>query len=214
MKVLSINMKSATDINFSEAWELFISKGNDEAFSMIYFNHYDLLYYIGLKYSSDTQIIEDSIQNIFTYLLKNRNKLRHVTNVRGYLLKSFRRQLFLDLKKQKKHFLPNEWPENQFDYFNSTEQNIAEKEELNELQQALRKSLGKLTARQQEIIYLRFDCDLSYEEISTILEISVDSCYKSVYRSIKAIKVDVEQMLVKSKNLLLMFISILKRNFS
>lgn len=76
MKVLSINMKSATDINFSEAWELFISKGNDEAFSMIYFNHYDLLYYIGLKYSSDIQIIEDSIQNIFTYLLKNRNKLK------------------------------------------------------------------------------------------------------------------------------------------
>jgi len=214
MKGLSINMKPSTDTNYSEAWELFTSKNNDDAFAMIYFNHYDLLYYIGLKYSSDIQIIEDSIQNIFTYLLKNRNKLSHVTNVRGYLLKSFRRQLFLDLKKQKKHSLLNELPEDQFDYFNSTEQNIADKEELNELQHALRKSLEKLTAKQQEIIYLRYDCDLSYEEISNILEISVDSCYKSVYRSIKAIKVDIEQMLVKSKNLLLMFIFHLKRSFS
>lgn len=207
MNGLSTNRKSLTETNYSDAWELFISKGNDEAFSVIYYNHYDLLYYVGLKYTSAIQIIEDSIQNVFTYLLKNRNKLKSVTNIRGYLLKSFRRQLFLDLKKQKRLSLPDQLPENEFDYFASTEQNISDKEEFNELQSALKRSLIKLTAKQQEIIYLRFDCDLSYEEISNILEISVDSCYKSVYRSIKTIKTDIDQILVKGKNLVLMFIS-------
>jgi len=206
-------MKSSTDIDYGEAWELFISKGSDEAFSIIYFNHYDLLYYIGLKYSSDVQVIEDSIQNIFTYLLNNRHKLNYVTNVRGYLLKSFRRQLFLDLKKQKRLSLPDQLPDDHFEYFNSTEQIISEQEELTELQKMLKSSLGKLTAKQREIIYLRFDCDLNYEEISNILEISVDSCYKSVYRSIKTVKIDIEQMLLKSKNLLLMFIFRFKEKF-
>ena len=192
MKDLSVNMKASTDIDYGEAWELFISKGGDEAFSIIYFNQYDLLYYIGLKYSSNIQVIEDSIQNIFTSLLKNRKKLKHVTNVRGYILKSFRRQLFLDLKKQKRLSLPDQMPEDNYDYFESIEQSISEQEELNELHKTLKTSLSKLTAKQQEIIYLRFDCDLSYDEISNLLEISVDSCYKSVYRSIKTVKSDIE----------------------
>ena len=205
-------MKISPDNNHSEVWNSFISKGGDEAFSTIYFNHYDLLYHIGLRYTSDIQVIEDSIQNIFIYLLNSRNKLKQVTNVRGYLLKSFRRQLFLDLKKQKRLSLPDQLPETTFDYFNSAEQTISDEEELSEMKQALKQSLGKLSAKQQEIIYLRYDCDLNYEEISNILDISVDSCYKSVYRSIKTIKTDIDQALLKGKNLILLFVSRLKRS--
>lgn len=190
-------MVALTDINYREVWELFVLEGSDEAFSKIYFNHYDLLYSIGLKYTSDVHVVEDSIQNIFTYLLKSRNKLKHVTNVRSYLLKSFRNQLFLDIKKQKRLSLPDQLPEDNFEYFNSIEQSISEQEVHTELQKMLKICLGKLTAKQQEIMYLRYDCDLSYEEISNILEISVDSCYKSIYRSIKTVKNDIEQMLSK-----------------
>lgn len=206
-------MNTSTDNDYSEAWKIFISKGSDEAFSRLYYIHYDMLYYVGLKYTSDIQVVEDSIQNIFVYLLKSRKKLMPVTNVRGYLLKSFRRQLFLDLKKQKRLFLPDRLTETQFDYFNSTEDVFSEKEEQNELQSALKKCLSKLSAKQQEIIYLRFDCGLSYEEISDILDIAVDSCYKLVYRSIKTIKADIELMLVKSKNLFFWFIFRLRKSF-
>ena len=174
------------------------------------YHNYDVLYYVGLKYTSDIQVVEDSIQNVFVYLLKNRKKLKPVANVRGYLLKSFRRQLFLDLKKQKRLFLSDQMTETQFDYFSGTEQNVSEVNEPNELHNALKMSLGKLSARQQEIIYLRYDCDLSYEEISGILEITVESCYKSVYRSVKTIKADIEQLLTKGKNLLYLFIFRLK----
>lgn len=190
-------MNALTDINYSQAWELFVLEGRDDAFSIIYFNHYDLLYSIGLKYTSDIHIVEDSIQNIFTYLLNSKSKLKHVTNVRGYLLKSFRNQLFLDIKKQKRLSLPDQLPEDNFGYFDGIEQSVFEQEELSELQKILKTSLSKLTAKQQEIMYLRFDCDSSYEEISNILEISVDSCYKSIYRSIKTIKNDIEQTLSK-----------------
>jgi RNA polymerase sigma factor (sigma-70 family) len=190
-------MVTLTDINYSEAWELFVLEGSDKAFSIIYFSHYDLLYSVGLKYTSDTHVIEDSIQNIFTYLLKIRNKLKHVTNARSYLLKSFRNQLFLDLKKQKRLSFPDQLPEDSFEYFNSIEQSIFEQEDHSELHKMLKMSLHKLTKKQQEILYLRFDCELSYEEISNILEISIDSCYKSIYRSIKIIKSDIERMLSK-----------------
>lgn len=98
----------------------------------------------------------------------------------------------------------------QFDYFNGTEHAIFEKEEVAEIHHTLQKSLQKLSTKQQEIIYLRFDCELSYEEISNILDISVDSCYKSIYRSIKAIKADIEQSNLSPQNLFF-WITLLRR---
>ena len=196
-----IFMMTAVGKDYSINWVLFTSKGSDEAFSQIYYEHYDMLYHVGLKYTSDIQVVEDSIQNIFIYLLRNRKRLQPVINVGGYLLKSFRRQLFLDLKKQEKLFFFNKSTEAQFDYFNNTEPSVFEQEDNTELQTALKNSVCKLSARQQEIIYLRYDCEMEYEEIARILDISVESCYKSIYRSIKTIKADIEQAFVKRKDL-------------
>jgi hypothetical protein len=53
--------------DYTAIWESFIATGNKEGIGMIYFGHYDLLYNFGLKYTNDIQIIEDSIQNIFSY---------------------------------------------------------------------------------------------------------------------------------------------------
>jgi RNA polymerase sigma factor (sigma-70 family) len=206
-------MNISSDVDYGITWNIFTSNGNEDAFSMIYHGHYDLLYYVGLKYTSDIQVVEDSIQNVFVNLLKNRTKLNPVINVRGFLLKSFRRQLFLDLKKQKKFSLIGKVTEAQFDYFNGTKENLYGKDEPDELQRALKRSLLKLSDKQKEIIYLRYDCDLTYEEISDILEISVESCYQSVYRSIKTIKVDIEQMLKKGKNFVLWVMFHLRKSF-
>lgn len=206
-------MRDTNYIDPSDAWNHFVSTGDEGHFSALYFAHFDLLYTIGRRYTSDTQVIEDSIQNVFVYLLKNRTKIKLVTKVRSYLIISFRHQLFLDLKKQKRLALSEELPENQFDYYPSVEHSILKQDEHNEILEALKKSLKNLPPKQQEIIYLRYDCDLSYEEISAILEISVDSCYKSVYRAIKAVKTDIESILANGTKMLLLFIASLSKKF-
>lgn len=189
-----VKMKKTINADSCDAWKIFILTGCDKSFSKIYHNHFDLLYYIGMKYTSNTQLIEDSIHNVFVYLLKKRKSLTDVMNVKAYLVKSFRRQLLVDLGKQSRFSFIGHLSENQFGYFNGTEQLISEREELHELKIAIRKSLINLSARQREIIYLRYDCELSYEEISEIREISIDACYKSVYRSLKIMKQTLEQM--------------------
>lgn len=193
--------KKTTACKNGNAWKAFISTGCHKSFSRIYHDYFDLLYYIGMKYTSDTQIIEDSIQNLFVYLLKKRKSLNDVTNIKAYLVKSFRRQLLLDLKKQSRFSLPGLFSDDHFGYFNGEEQVISEREEADELKRAMRKSLVKLSARQQEIIYLRYDCELDYGDIANILEISVDSCYKSVYRSVRLLKSNMEQMVSKGTDL-------------
>jgi RNA polymerase sigma factor (sigma-70 family) len=205
-------MKIPLNKNYSAIWESFISHDNREALSSIYFDHYDLLFNFGLKHTTDKQIVEDSIQNTFSYFLNVRKKLGLVRNVPAYLFMSFRRQLFLDLKKQKKSFYSEQLSKNNFDYFSNPEQDLADQEDENQLRSVVKECINKLSAKQQEIIYLRYECDLSYEDISTMLDITIESCHKSIYRSIKAIRTEAQKIRKMEERLILFYLNKGKQN--
>jgi RNA polymerase sigma factor (sigma-70 family) len=160
-----------------------------------------------LKHGVDKHVVEDSIQNVFINLIKFRKGIGEVKNLSGYLVSSFRRQLFADLTNQNKTILTEQVSDEQFDYFKSSEQDISDKEKLELLHATVKECIGNLTAKQQEILFLRFENGISYEEISELLHISVDSCYKSVYRSIKIIRGEVVKLSGRSKGLILWVLS-------
>lgn len=188
-------MGSSKSIDYLILWKKFLKDGSQTALSSIYMDHYDLLFKFGLKHTKDIQIIEDSIQNVFSNFLKVRKSLGEIYNLPGYLIITFRRQLFLDIKKQKKLFLMEHLSDNQFDYFNSPEQEMSDREEKDQMHMIVKQCISNLTPKQQEIIYLHFDCELSYEDISAMLDITVESCYKTVCRSIKSIRIEAEKNL-------------------
>ena len=189
-----------------DVWNKFILDGNLDALSQIYFQYYDLLFDYGQRHISDRQLVEDVIQDVFINLIKTRKNIGIVKNLNGYLFSTFRRQLFLDFNKQKKTILTEKFPEEHFEYFKSPEQSIPENENMELLYSTVKHCIEKLTDRQREIIFLRFEREISYEEIALTLNISVDSCYKSTYRSIKIIRSEVEKILGKQGNIFLIFL--------
>jgi RNA polymerase sigma factor (sigma-70 family) len=48
--------------------------------------------------------------------------------------------------------------------------------------------LNKLPAKQKETLYLRFNESLDYPEIAQMLNISIESVRKQVYRALKSIR--------------------------
>lgn len=172
-------------------WNRFIQSGNLDALSGIYFHFYDLLFTYGLKHTSDKQAVEDAIQDVFMNLIKYRKNIGEVKNLAGYLISAFRRQLFLTTNEQKKMIPAGKLQEENFEFFKSENQDIPEKENLEQLHAMIRQCIGNLTSKQREIVFLRFENGISYEEIAILLQISVDSCYKSVCRSIKTIRREV-----------------------
>ena len=62
-----------------------------------------------------------------------------------------------------------------------------------------------LTEKQKEILFLRFQCELSYAEIAIMLDIAVDSCYKMIYRSLKELRFDLEKLEGISHRLIMFF---------
>ena len=191
-------------------WKAFLIFGNMPALAIIYEDNFDLLYNYGRKFSREESIIEDAIQNVFTNLIRTREKLGELNNVQQYLMAAHRNELIELISKKKNTFSSDILPDSLFRPEYSVEEEIIEKEGQTRLRNFLKKSLEKLTAHQQEAIYLKYDVGLSYEEISKILKISVESCRTSIYRSIKIIKSEVE---ILNQKKIQLFFSIIRETF-
>ena len=90
-----------------------------------------------------------------------------------------------------------------FDFFiNPNEKEIIEQEKAKELNSIILDSLKKLPSKQKEAIFLRFNESLEYNEIASILNITIESARKQVYRAIKTLrKLVKKQILVQYQTL-------------
>ncbi len=186
-------MKRQSD-DYQVIWDSFISNGHQKYLGMIYFGYYDLLYNLGLKYTRDVQTIEDAIQNLFGYFLQMGVKLHPVKNLRGYIIQSFHYQLLKDIKRRNRICKTGNLRVEKDDFQDPEVNEVFEQQWSSRLKLKLEHCMLNLTPKQKEILYLRFQCELSYSEIAIILDIAVDSCYKMVYRSLKELRQDIEKL--------------------
>jgi RNA polymerase sigma factor (sigma-70 family) len=174
----------------TDLWELFTS-GSQSAFSQLYDIYADTLYAFGLRYTSDRDMVKDCIHDLFIDLHHYREGLAKNVNVRFYLLQSFKRKLHAASKKSSVFSL-NGWeaedslPISSFSF--SVEQEIIHDEKQREMLQMLASQINQLPERQREILYLKFTHDLDYDQIASIMHISVPTCRTFVYRALKELR--------------------------
>jgi RNA polymerase sigma factor (sigma-70 family) len=70
----------------------------------------------------------------------------------------------------------------------SLEEEMADNENATRREKMLCDALGSLSARQREIIYLRYECGMEYEQICDIMNLKNDSARKLVFRAISSLK--------------------------
>ncbi len=203
-------MDNQTKTNYY--WNQFVKEGKLNALSKIYFAYYDFLFDYGLRLTRNIQAVEDTIQNMFVNFLNTRERIGEVKNLSGYLVSIFRRTLFKELEAHNKIFRDDTSDNLQFDFFKSVEDSeVHDKIKLEKTYDAIKESIRKLSNRQREIIYLKFEKEISYEEISEILEISVDSCYKLLYRAIASIRKETEKILGEKTDSTILYLLFYKK---
>jgi RNA polymerase sigma factor (sigma-70 family) len=181
--------------NDIKLWEDF--KANKEyALSQIYINSIELLYTYGKKFTNDDELLKDTIQELFFDLIRTRENLGITDNIRFYLIKSFKRKLFRELSSRKKLFSlddSNIHNENSIkDPVDESCINIEEEliniENYSHKKKLILKAVEKLSPRLQEIIFYRYTCDFSYDQICDIMLIEYDSARKMVFMAVKSLK--------------------------
>lgn len=202
--------KINTQKSYQSEWNSFLRYGNMDALSVIYEDNFDLLLNYGRKFCQEEALIEDAIQNIFTNIIRSRDKLGEISSIKQYLIVAHRNEIF-ELVSKKRNIIDTEnIPDILFIPEYSTEEKIVEQEGQARMKKFLRDCLQKLTPHQQEILYLKYDVGLSYNDISKTLNISVESCRTSIFRSIKLIRADIESL---KKRKIQLFFSIFRNGF-
>jgi RNA polymerase sigma-70 factor (ECF subfamily) len=164
-------------------WESF-KNGDQEAFRQLFRQYYPSLFLYGHKITSDKELLEDCIQDLFTELWLSPSRTP-VQSVRAYLLKSLQYKLLKSLQKRSRIQLGDQTPES---FQVSHENLIILREHQVENGAKVKTAMGQLSPRQQEIVYLRFFQELSYEEISEVMQINYQVARNLLYQSIKALR--------------------------
>lgn len=177
-------MKETADIR---VWDDF-REGKEYALALIYHKHIHKLYQYGRKFSADEELVKDSIQELFFDLIRRRENLGQTDNISFYLFASLRRKL--KKQAQRNVFTTESSTEKDFvgEIVYSVEHEMIEREELSERELSIQRALKSLSAKQREVLYYKFTCDFSYEEICELMSLKYDSARKLVSRAIAALR--------------------------
>ncbi|HEY0679445.1 MAG TPA: sigma-70 family RNA polymerase sigma factor [Chitinophagaceae bacterium] len=166
-------------------WESFLT-GDQQAFGLLFKNNYPHLIQYGNKICRSPALLEDTIQELFLDIWKNRNPVPALS-VRAYLLKALKYKLLKELSRNNHTtYDENDGSDSAFEL--GYEAMLIIKQEDEERTKRIQQSLQELSHRQREIIYLKFYQNLSYEEVSEIMNINYQAARNLLYHAIKALK--------------------------
>lgn len=182
----------------SEIWQRF-RKGDEQAFSYIFDTYHLHLFEYGQRFTSDQEIVRDSIQDLFFELACKKEKLSPTDNILFYLLKSVRIKIFNNLRRASKiDYLSEDYQNSEFRLNYSTDADPEEKElNLDRLAEAI----NHLPPRQKETIYLKFYKNLSNTEVAEIMGVHPQSVSNHIQKAIHKLKVSLDS----ASELIMMF---------
>lgn len=155
-----------------------------EAFyTQVYQVTFQSLYSYGMNICGNSELVKDSIQELFSELWKNQKTLIKVKSVKPYLFTSLRRKIRREIGKRNKAVV-----EKSVEFELSHDMILINDQQEARKQQLLQSALKTLTTRQREAIYLRFYGKLSYDEVAQILKINTKATYKLVARALSTLK--------------------------
>jgi RNA polymerase sigma factor (sigma-70 family) len=176
--------------------------GKDYALSYIYCHQVERLYKYGRKFTRDEALIKDTIQELFYHLIRSRSSLGETDNISFYLMAAFKHRIIRSIKTEK-HFETKMEPDNSYELSiaYSCEDELIGKEIESQKTDAVRRILGTISPKQREILYYRYSCNYSYDEICVLMSIRYDSARKMIFRALSALRMQLD-----SKELILLYL--------
>lgn len=160
-----------------------LRSGESQALETIYRKYFSELYRYGKSFTKDLNAVEDCIQEMFIDIWSSRERLSETNAIKPYLYVALKRRIFQSTKKNKKT-TEQEINDVHFEAELAIDQILINNELKTEQSEALKAAFTKLSDRQKEILYLKYYSDMSYAEISEIMDLNYQSARNLVSRAI------------------------------
>ncbi|WP_442591860.1 RNA polymerase sigma factor [Pedobacter sp. AW31-3R] len=173
----------------TEVWKDFIA-GDGSGLVQLYEQNYVGLMNYGLRLINNRDEVNDHIMEMLLHLFERRNHLPALQNVRSYLLTCLRRKILNRTKQEMWEDLAEKPVEEIEEEQSSYEDQLIRIQSNQQLTKKLMKSFEKLTARQKEMLQLKFFEDLSYDEIAEKCNVTKRTAYNIVHDGLKVLRDD------------------------
>ncbi len=170
-----------------DLWKHF-KQGDKLALGTLARRHYASLLRYGVTLDTNKALVEDTIQDLFITLWERREMAGMVENIKGYLLTALRHRL---LRNKMKLAREKTWLENLFakpETHNSFETEWIKLEKDSESNQRVRTLLSNLSARQKEIVQLKFYEGMDNENIAEVMGITKQGVANLLVRTMKDLR--------------------------
>ena len=173
--------------NETQCWQAF-KRGNEGAFIQIYQQYFNALFNYGYQFIKNEDLVQDSIQDLFIELRKNRKTLADTDSIKKYLFKSLKRKIIHQIKKQEADQIRN-LKANQFEIEFSIEDHIINRQ-IDELRaRNIKEAMAQLPQRQREAIFYYYYENMNYKEVAEIMQMShTRSARNLIYKALSSLK--------------------------
>jgi RNA polymerase sigma factor (sigma-70 family) len=164
------------------------NSGDRFAFEEIYSEFIGVLFSYGSKMTNDKELIKDSIQDLFIDLYRSKINLHKPESFEYYLFKSLKRLIQKKIKRKNK----SRDVENQefiaFKLSFDLEEDYIQKESENSKLKVLQEIINELSPNNRELLFYKFNSNLTYKEIGKLIDINPDAVKKKIYRIITSLR--------------------------
>ncbi len=166
-------------------WHL-LKNGDRDALGELFSAYYPLLLRYGSKICRDRGLLEDCIQDLFAEIWQSKSK-PDIQSVQAYLLKALKYKIYKKQRLPVTKQISSDQPDEMLFEVSHDNFMIEQQEDLAKKQRII-DALQGLSNRQREIIYLKVYQELSYEEISEIMNINYQVARNLMSQAVKALK--------------------------
>ena len=179
---------TCAEIEDAELWKAFLY-GKQPALADLFLSQYDRLYRYGFRLYGDEDLVKDCIQELFLKLWQKQHSLHEVREVGPYLCKALRRGIIDSLRQGSRHSRILDFlAQNPLEVSYSQEEFLISQQIAEEQRHRLTKALNRLTKRQREAIHLRYFENFEPAQIAQVMNLSDQSVYNLLYRSVQTLR--------------------------
>ncbi|MES2437016.1 MAG: RNA polymerase sigma factor [Patescibacteria group bacterium] len=170
-----------------------IQEGDKEKFGVLMQRYDKKLSRYGKKFLSQQENIDDIVQDVFISTFQNINNFDPGLKFSSWIYRIAHNAFVNGLKKHQRSFIPN------FDFDTFLSHHVPEDETFNETEHEMMKKmidqgLDELSPKYKEVIILHYLEELSYKELSDILQIPTGTVGIRVKRGKEALRKVYERM--------------------
>lgn len=179
-------MPDSRNFHEDQHYILQIKEGSEHAFRKLFYKYKDGLYGFAISLLKSKEVAEEVLQDTFMQVWLNREKIDENRNFKSYLYTIVKNQSFnilkkaayeLNFEKLLSHYQKNS-TSNTLDYMINKEYEVLKKE-----------AIAKLPEARREIFLMSREQGKSYKEISSELDISLNTVKSQMYKALKSLRV-------------------------